>query len=436
MSPPPQIGWYGDDLTGATDTLSALAAAGRKAVLFLDPPSAEETAPLGALDAIGIAGATRSMTRAAIADALAPVGPFFAGIGVGVLHYKCCSTFDSAPETGNLATAVAALGPSFPNPLRPIVGGQPNLGRYCLFGNLFARAGAGGEVLRLDRHPMSRHPVTPMTEADLRRHLAAQGFGAIAALAYPAYGEAPAALAARLAALLAEKPDAVLLDVSRPSDLDAIGTLLWAAAAEGPLLALGATSVMQALCRAWPQTSPAGTGAAMPTRCAAAGGPVFAVIGSLSPVSRDQMARAVSYDTTTVEAARLAGDDAYRAAVAEDSLRRLAEGRHVVVATGEARTGGPAPAAIAGATATLIADVASRARLARLAVFGGDTASLSSRALGIRHLTCLGTIGDGVVRCRAHAPDPRIDGLETIFKGGQMGPPDLLEQIVHGSPSG
>ena len=186
MSPPPQIGWYGDDLTGATDTLSALAAAGRKAVLFLDPPSAEETAPLGALDAIGIAGATRSMTRAAIADALAPVGPFFAGIGVGVLHYKCCSTFDSAPETGNLATAVAALGPSFPNPLRPIVGGQPNLGRYCLFGNLFARAGAGGEVLRLDRHPMSRHPVTPMTEADLRRHLAAQGFGAIAALAYPA----------------------------------------------------------------------------------------------------------------------------------------------------------------------------------------------------------------------------------------------------------
>ncbi|HMN86788.1 MAG TPA: nucleotide-binding domain containing protein, partial [Bauldia sp.] len=138
----------------------------------------------------------------------------------------------------------------------------------------------------------------------------------------------------------------------------------------------------------------------------------------------------------TVEAARLAGDDAYRAAVAEDSLRRLAEGRHVVVATGEARTGGPAPAAIAGATATLIADVASRARLARLAVFGGDTASLSSRALGIRHLTCLGTIGDGVVRCRAHAPDPRIDGLETIFKGGQMGPPDLLEHIVHGSPSG
>jgi len=48
-------------------------------------------------------------------------------------------------------------------------------GRYCVFGNLYARLGAEGEVFRLDRHPsMSRHPITPMDEADLRLHLSKQ----------------------------------------------------------------------------------------------------------------------------------------------------------------------------------------------------------------------------------------------------------------------
>src|SRR3546814_13183013 len=56
----------------------------------------------------------------------------------------------------------------------PIVVGAPHLGRYVVFGNLFAVAG-GDEGFRIDRHPtMARHPVTPLHEADLRRHLAAQ----------------------------------------------------------------------------------------------------------------------------------------------------------------------------------------------------------------------------------------------------------------------
>lgn len=51
--------------------------------------------------------------------------------------------------------------------------GTPRLRRYQVFGNLFASVDGVGH--RLDRHPtMSRHPVTPMAEADLRRHLAAQ----------------------------------------------------------------------------------------------------------------------------------------------------------------------------------------------------------------------------------------------------------------------
>ncbi|MBV5333578.1 four-carbon acid sugar kinase family protein, partial [bacterium] len=48
--------------------------------------------------------------------------------------------------------------------------GAPFLRRYVAFGNLFARA--GDITYRLDRHPtMSNHPITPMTEGDLRLHL-------------------------------------------------------------------------------------------------------------------------------------------------------------------------------------------------------------------------------------------------------------------------
>jgi uncharacterized protein YgbK (DUF1537 family) len=56
------------------------------------------------------------------------------------LHYKCCSTFDSAPHIGSIGIAVEALrGP------RARQSGadrrrQPNLGRYCVFGELYAVA--------------------------------------------------------------------------------------------------------------------------------------------------------------------------------------------------------------------------------------------------------------------------------------------------------
>jgi uncharacterized protein YgbK (DUF1537 family) len=70
-----------------------------------------------------------------------------------------------------------------PNPLVAIVGGQPNLGRYCVFANLFAAVSSGGSVVRIDRHPTMRaHPVTPMHEADLRVHLAAQGLARVVSI--------------------------------------------------------------------------------------------------------------------------------------------------------------------------------------------------------------------------------------------------------------
>ncbi len=68
----PQYGWYGDDFTGATDTLAELAARGMRALLFLGLPDAARLERAGPLDAVGIAGATRAMAPDAMAAALRP----------------------------------------------------------------------------------------------------------------------------------------------------------------------------------------------------------------------------------------------------------------------------------------------------------------------------------------------------------------------------
>ena len=155
-------GWYGDDFTGATDTLATLAERGYRAMLFLDIPDAAQLQAAGPLDAIGIAGATRSMPPDRIAGELDRAGRLFADRRVRLIHYKCCSTFDSSPRIGSIGAAVAALRPYASNPLLPIIGGQPNLGRYCPLRPALrcSRVGRHGPPHRPppDDEPASGHP--------------------------------------------------------------------------------------------------------------------------------------------------------------------------------------------------------------------------------------------------------------------------------------
>src|SRR5215470_4219305 len=190
-APSPKYLWYGDDFTGASDTLATFASAGLRALLCLGVPRAERLQSVGALDALGIAGAARTMSPEAMVAELEPVGCYAAEMRVLLLHYKCCSTFDSSPEIGSLGAAMRILRRHVPSRFTPVIGGQPSLARYCAFGNLFAGAGAGGEIFRLDRHPtMSVHPSTPMHEADLRLHLQAQGIDDIGLIDWRQLGSA------------------------------------------------------------------------------------------------------------------------------------------------------------------------------------------------------------------------------------------------------
>jgi uncharacterized protein YgbK (DUF1537 family) len=275
-----RLAYYADDFTGATDVLESLARAGLRTRLFLAPPAAAQCA---GLDAIGVAGLTRSLAPEAMEAALRPAFTALRALGPRHVHYKVCSTFDSSPTIGSIGRAIDVGVAIFGGPVVPLLVAAPALGRYCVFGNLFARYGIGsdGAIHRLDRHPsVSQHPVTPMTEADLRVHLGqqtAKRIGLLSVTDLEAGGMEPLLNKQGLAGA-----EIVLIDGLNDAHLLRAGALIDSLAHDGPLFSAGSSGVESALTAHW--GAPA---RAYPA--AAASAPVLVVSGSCSPVTAGQI---------------------------------------------------------------------------------------------------------------------------------------------------
>jgi uncharacterized protein YgbK (DUF1537 family) len=66
----------------------------------------------------------------------------------------------------------------------------------------------------------------------------------------------------------------------------------------------------------------------------------------------------------------------------------------------------------------------------RVGVAGGDSSSHAVRALGLWGMSHVGQLAPGVPLVRAHAHEARMDGVELMLKGGQMGPVDLFTHLI------
>lgn len=436
--------WYGDDFTGATDTLAVAALAGLRCMLFLDVPTPARLGQAGPLDALGIAGSARTLTPPRMREELARVGRFFQTLGAQVLHYKCCSTFDSSASVGSIGTAVEALRPFVATGVPYVVGGQPNIGRYCCFSNLYAAAGAGAEVFRLDRHPtMSAHPVTPMHEADLRRVLSDQGLSSVAGIHYPGYSLLDGQLDAQVDHLVerlgGDPSGALLFDVAEASHLEAVGRQIWRRASNEALLAVGSSAVVQALSACWNADAGAGGAAGAGKRLLRdRARPVFVLAGSMSPVTARQVEGASSFQRQALDARRLVADgSSYMQEQVDIASSALVAGRDVLAYVSQTDRG-PDDAVSASDLAHRTADllnhvlcaVSPRISLQRVGVAGGDTSSLAVQSLDIWALSFVRVLSPGVSLCRAHSDDPALDGLELMLKGGQMGAVDIFERLL------
>jgi uncharacterized protein YgbK (DUF1537 family) len=416
--------FYGDDFTGSTDVLEQLAEGGVPAVLFLRTPDDALRARFADVQAIGIAGDSRSRAPAWMAEHLPPV---YRALGAApIVHYKTCSTFDSSPHTGSIGRAME-IGLAAFGGRAAIVIGAPHLRRYVAFGNLFAAAGA--DVYRIDRHPtMARHPVTPMHEADLIRHLAAQTDTHIGSVPLDRIeaGEAGAAFDA------ADAP-AVLFDGVSMRDLAATGEVLLS---RGVRFAVGSSGVTRALVLAWQAAGFIDAPQAPP--CAASLDRLLVVSGSCSPVTARQIARGIADGYVPARAdvaALLRGEAAEEDRLVAASVTALDAGGRAVIHSAEGPLGETAAAAgdrLGAALGRIARAVIGRTRMRRVLFAGGDTSSHGVAQLGIDALTWAAPIERGAPLVRAHAADPAIDGLELVLKGGQIGGEAFFERVRHG----
>ena len=416
--------FIGDDFTGASDTLATLAQAGRRVRLFLHPP---DPAAISAerLDAVGIATNLRALPPRQITERIDALAKTVAALSPRIILYKVCSTFDSSPSVGSIGAAALALERRLAPTLTAIVGGQPSLGRYCLFGNLFAR-GPDGAVHRIDRHPvMSRHPVTPMAEADLRIHLAAQGLDGLALEAWPGLGDG---LAERLSANLVAPRPRILFDAATQSDVNRIGKALHnLEIGSRPLLVVGASSVAEAFIAGsdHPISDDSRSSSASPI---SNGGPCLVLAGSRSAVTAAQVDAARLFHRIPVRRADLAGAGLQNLAV--DSASRLERGRnmlfHLLPDEDYRLTGGE----LADRLATLAAAILDRHPVRALGIAGGDTSSVVVHRLGFESLAFLHRMDPGVALCASRSFLTARDRMVLLLKGGQVGQIDIFDRFA------
>ena len=420
--------FYGDDFTGSTDALEALAANGVSSVLFLDPPDEERMARFPECHAMGIAGESRSRSPEWMSANLPSVFASLQAYGAPICQYKVCSTFDSSPDTGSIGRALEIGQATFGTPWVPLAVAAPHLRRYVLFGNLFA-AGEGG-IHRIDRHPtMRHHPVTPMDESDLRLHLARQTPQAIASLDILALQSSDPEGA--LAAVLRTHPGAVLFDGLDESSLEVTGRLLWNCRPAPLTFAIGSSGLTHALIRYWRR---AGMIPASFTPGAASDVARLIVIsGSCSPVTAAQIRWALEHGFEGLRVDAECGD---REALLSQAASRMAAGKSVVLYTalGPKDCGGSVRGEQLGCyLGELLRDLLRRTGVRRVLLAGGDTSTHAVRQLGVEALTFAALTTPGAPLCRCHSPNAEVDGLEMVLKGGQVGPQDYFEMVRRGN---
>jgi 3-oxoisoapionate kinase len=438
------ISFYGDDFTGSTDALEQLTNFGIHAMLFIEPPTPAQLKRFPNLQAVGIAGMTRSMTPDAMERELRPALKKLKTLGAPHVHYKICSTFDSSPTIGNIGRVIDLATKIFHAPFVPLLVAAPALGRYMIFGNHFARFGIGsdGEIHRLDRHPsISKHPVTPMLEADLRLHLAKQTKKKIALfdilkVALPGKESSTA-----LKKILADRPDVILFDALYAEQLTRIGGLIDEyASVKRPLFSVGSSGVEMALGAHWARQRLART--LVPPLSPAK--QILVGSGSCSPVTQKQIAWALRNGFTEV----VLNASALTSKESEKEIRRatkaavkfLRAGRSVMVHTTRSGSDKRIAAKLKNNTAKIfgaalgkvLRGALAQSKVQRLCIAGGDTSSYAARALGVEALEMIAPLTPGAPLCRAFAPGSPADGMEVVFKGGQVGAENYFEVVKNG----
>jgi uncharacterized protein YgbK (DUF1537 family) len=322
-------------------------------------------------------------------------------------------------------------------------------------------------VYRIDRHPiMSVHPVTPMHESDLARHLGQQTTMAIGNLPLTRF-DASAGSMAEQVGTMAGSCQAVVLDGLDAGHLTQAGECLqqMASAQASPLFVVGGSGVEYGLTQYWQQQDGQATSTKTALKAAdrysqfEAVEQVLVVSGSASRLSATQIQtavdagfREVAVDVQALSLVSQAGGAVQR--LVREVLDVLATGASVVMHTARGPDDARIDALIQSLQAQgysadaarhhggrLVSDrlgevveaIVRAHRLRRLVLSGGDTSSRITQVLAPDALEIRARLAPGAPLCRLLSSAPHLQGLELALKGGQMGSADYFVKALKGS---
>jgi uncharacterized protein YgbK (DUF1537 family) len=316
----------------------------------------------------------------------------------------------------------------FQNKLIPVLGGMPALGRYCLFGNLFARMGIGsnGNIYRLDRHPsMSKHPVTPSDESDLRLHLAKQtdkkiGLINVLQLEKPIqhWNE-----------VLQAGEELVLVDAVYDWQMGKIGEWMNSLEEDNALFSAGGSGVEAALGNYWNET-----GLLRPRvewQPIQKTNALLVVSGSCSPVTAAQIewAKVNGFEEVILDVVEICNGGLFDAT---QIINLLNSQKHVMVHTGTKQAKNLSSEKLGTALGIIAKEAVIHTGIKRVLVAGGDTSSFAARAMEIEAVEMVAPLTSGAPLCKAYSNNETMKGLEVNFKGGQFGSEDYFGMLING----
>jgi len=402
-----KLGVIADDFTGASDIALTIAEAGMSVTQYIGIPDNDAVSGTDA-GVVALKSRTAPVTEA-VADSLAACD-WLKAQGAEQIVLKICSTFDSTAE-GNIGPVLDALvtqlgaGPVIVCPAFPENGRSVYQGHLFVSGKLLSESG------------MQDHPLTPMTDPDIRRVLAAQTKLPV--------GHIPANKVAKGAeAIVAAMPDDTALmvtDAIRDTDLLEIGK-----AAQGMPLLCGGSGIALDL--------PANFGVtAAPTKALGNNGVGVVLSGSCSGATRMQVARyrqlAPSREISAGELLE-GGVNAEDVAVWVMNQARaplvFSSADPNVVKDAQRQFGASRAAeAIEGFFAELAA-VLSRQGIGRVVVAGGETSGAVVKGLGVTALEIGPRLAAGVPMVR-----PLNSDLVLALKSGNFGGETFFEDALY-----
>jgi len=410
------LGCIADDFTGASDLANTLAKGGMATTQFVGVPKG------GAADdceAGVVALKTRSIAPADAVRQSLEAADWLKAQGCEQFLFKYCSTFDSTPQ-GNIGPVAEALLDRLGADLAVVCPAFPATGRRLFMGHLFV-----GDRL-LSESGMEKHPLTPMTDPNIRRWLGLQTKGEVGLIPLDTVRAGPAALAEAFEAERRKGVRLVVTDAVADSDLMELG-----AALAGHRLVTGGSGIALGLPENFRR---AGKLAGKARAKAVAKGPAVVLSGSCSTASQRQVAAylkshpGLALDPAKLMDGSLTVDDAAAWVAAQNGAVPI------VYSTAD-------PASVAGAQQSFGREaVAARVEqffaglvrrlvdggVRRVVVGGGETSGAVVEALDITSMSIGEEIDPGVPALLAE----RDGALGLALKSGNFGADDFFEKAV------